>query len=100
MSIAAAFVAAGLALAPAAFAQNRTTTGAVVGGATGAVVGGAVTGSAGGAVAGAVVGGVTGAAIGNSRSRARSGHFWRNGRCYYRDRNGRVVRSPNSHCRR
>lgn len=102
LSLAAALLAGGFALAmPAAQAQNRATTGAIVGGATGAIVGGAVTGSAGGAVAGGVVGGVTGAAIGNSRDRrARSGHFWRNGRCYYRDRNGRILRSAPSHCRR
>ncbi len=43
--------------------RDRTTQGALLGGATGAVVGGVATGSAGGAVAGGAIGAVGGAII-------------------------------------
>lgn len=93
-------VALGFWAAEPAAARNSTARGAVIGGATGAVVGGAVTGTGRGALVGGAIGAGTGAAIGASRSRARSYHFWRNGRCYFRQSNGRVVRSHPSHCRR
>ncbi|MDQ0510194.1 glycine zipper domain-containing protein [Ancylobacter amanitiformis] len=84
-----------------AAAQNSTARGALIGGATGAVVGGAVTGTGRGALVGGALGAGTGAAIGASRNRnSRSYHFWRNGNCYYRQSNGRVLRSNPRHCRR
>ncbi|CAA0089082.1 Uncharacterised protein [Starkeya nomas] len=98
----AALLAAGLALcfAAPASARNDTARGALIGGATGAVIGGAVTGSGGGAAAGALIGAGTGAAVGANRSRrARSSYFWRNGRCYVQQRNGRIVRVDRRHCR-
>ncbi|MCB4770357.1 hypothetical protein LGR54_17250 [Ancylobacter sp. Lp-2] len=83
-------------------AQNRTTTGAIVGGVTGAVVGGAVTGSGTGALVGGAVGAGTGAVIGaqsDRNRRARSYYFWRRGNCYLRQSNGRVVQVNRRNCR-
>lgn len=95
----AVLMAAGLAVAAPASARNDTTRGAVIGGVTGAVIGGAATGTAGGAAAGAAIGAGTGAVIGSNRSRnARSYYFRRGGRCYLRQRNGRVVRVDRRHC--
>lgn len=85
---------------PPASAQNNTARGAVIGGATGAIVGGAVTGTGRGALVGGAVGAGTGAVIGSQSSRRnRSYHFWRGGRCYFRQSNGHVVRVSNNRCR-
>jgi len=52
--------------------QERTLTGAAVGGAAGAIIGGAATGRAGGAVAGGLIGAAAGGVIGaNSGPRNR-----------------------------
>jgi hypothetical protein len=51
--------------------QERTLTGAAVGGATGAIIGGAATGRAGGAVAGGLIGAAAGGLIGANSGPAR-----------------------------
>lgn len=51
--------------------EQRTVTGAALGGAAGAVIGGVATGRAGGALAGGAIGAVAGGLIGNATSPRR-----------------------------
>ena len=55
---------AAMTVAGCTMAEQRATTGGVVGAGTGAIIGGLTTGRPGGALAGAAIGGATGAIVG------------------------------------
>ncbi len=80
-------LAAGLPMEQAA-AQDAVG-GAIIGAGTGAFIGGMASGRPSGAIAGAIVGGTAGAILGSEAER-RPGHYWRNGDCFRRVRNGYV----------
>lgn len=80
-------------------AANDTAAGAAIGGITGAIIGGAVTGRAGGALVGGAIGAGTGALIGSQSGKNRSGYYWRGGRCYYQQPNGRTYQVAPGYCR-
>ncbi len=75
-----------LSLGACAGMDNRTSNGALLGGAGGAVIGGVASHSVGGAVVGGVVGAATGAIVADvTRPRYQYRH------CYYSDREGRRI---------
>ena len=79
-------------------AQNRTGRGALVGGATGAAIGG-IAGGGRGALIGGAIGAGTGAVFGSQMERRRGNHYWYNGRCWIRFRNGEFHPVSNRYCR-
>lgn len=81
-----------------AHAQNRTGQGALIGGATGAAIGG-IAGGGRGALIGGAIGAGTGAVIGSQAQRRRGHHYWYNGRCWLRLRNGQFRVVSNRYCR-
>lgn len=64
-------------------------------------VGGAIIGGTIGGGTGAAIGAATGAAIGSQHRHpnSRRHHYWRNGQCWYRGRDGRSHRVANNRCR-
>jgi uncharacterized protein YcfJ len=74
-----------------AIAQSGARRGAV----SGAIVGGAVGGRR-GALIGATAGAVAGA---HRHNRHWHSYYWRNGRCWYRSRNGRSHPVSHRYCR-
>ncbi|MCA1654520.1 MAG: hypothetical protein ABR588_02320 [Sphingomicrobium sp.] len=80
-------------------AAARTLTGAGVGAAVGGIAGAALGGNAfTGAVTGAVVGGVVGAAVKGPIINGRQYYRDSRGYCYYVDRDGQAVYSPEAKC--
>jgi hypothetical protein len=79
-------------------ARSRTGRGAVVGGMTGAAIGGLAGGGRGAAI-GAMAGMGVGAVMGRAEDRRRGGHYWINGRCWLRLRNGEFHPVSNRYCR-
>jgi hypothetical protein len=79
-------------------AQSRRGRGAVIGGVTGAAIGG-LAGGGRGAAFGAMAGIGLGAVMGRAEDRRRGGHYWINGRCWLRLRNGEFHPVSNRYCR-
>jgi hypothetical protein len=79
-------------------ARSRTGRGAVVGGMTGAAIGGLAGGGRGAAI-GAMAGMGVGAVMGRAEDRRRGGHYWINGRCWLRHRNGEFQPVSSRYCR-
>lgn len=80
-------------------AANRTVTGAGLGAAVGAAAGAALGGGVlTGAVTGAVVGGAVGALVKGPIIGGRQYYRDSRGYCYYVDRNGQAVYSPEARC--
>jgi hypothetical protein len=79
-------------------AQSRRGRGAVVGGMTGAAVGGLAGGGRGAAI-GTLVGMGVGSVMGRAEDRRRSGHYWIDGRCWIRVRNGEFHPVSSRYCR-
>jgi len=79
-------------------ARSRAGRGAVMGGLTGAAIGGIAGGGRGAAIGGAVGLGV-GSVMGSQMDRRRGNHYWINGRCWIRFRNGEFHPVSNRYCR-
>jgi hypothetical protein len=79
-------------------ARSRAGRGAVVGGLTGAAIGGLAAGGR-GAAFGAMAGMGVGAVMGRAEDRRRGGHYWINGRCWTRLRNGEFHPVSYRYCR-
>ena len=79
-------------------ARSRTGRSAVVGGMTGAAIGGLAGGGRGAAI-GAMAGMGVGAVMGRAEDRRRGGHYWIDGRCWLRLRNGEFHPVSNRYCR-
>ena len=77
---------------------RRATRGAVVGGLTGAAIGGIAGGGRGAAIGGLVGLGV-GSVMGSQMDRRRGNHYWYNGRCWRRFRNGEFHPVSTRYCR-
>lgn len=91
----------GLTLTAPAFeakAQSGAGRGAVVGGLTGAAIGGLAGGGRGAAI-GTLAGLGVGAVMGQQMDRRRGNHYWINGRCWVRFRNGEFHPVSNRYCR-